>query len=181
MTYLINLLPVRAQRRRQRLRFWCLVITGTQLVVAAATLSLRINSGHESVQYWQQNEAALLQAVSQRLSGVNVLTADVNVRENARQQQLSRLAENQRWQTRLQQLATHIPDSVWLTQLHYGAGAIVATGTALNAAGLTAFSAQAWPAPGFQRAMPGAVNRNAQGQAVFSLRWPQEVPDAHRD
>lgn len=178
MTHLVNLLPRRAARLKAQLRVWSVVLIGSQLIAPAVALNLRVTSENEALRHWQYSETALEPLLDERLRTVSALAAEVKSKETAIQRQAARLAENQRWKTRLDQLASTIPDSVWLTQLQFSTGAITAIGNALNADGLSAFSSRLWPAPGFHQPRVGAVSRNAQGHAVFTLRWPTEVNDA---
>jgi len=178
MMHAVNLLPRRAARRKAQLRVWSLVLIGSQLIAPAVALNLQVNSESEALRHWQHSETVLKPLLDERLRTVSALAAEVNIKEAAIRRQAARLAENQRWKTRLDQLAATIPDNVWLTQLQFATGAITATGNALNADGLSTFSSRLWPAPGFHLPRVGAVSRNAQGHAVFTLRWSSEVNDA---
>lgn len=149
MSRLINLLPWRVQRLKQRARFWTSLFLAGIITIAAACGAWR---GY--IEYYIE-QARLAQPSPQQLE---TLRAD-NARHRQRldelamvhQQRLETIGNQaifQRWGRWLEQLAAQLPDAVWFTALRFDAGRLGMTGTSLTAEALSQWAEALKTLPG---------------------------------
>ncbi len=167
MNTLINLLPWRETRRRQRLRLGGLLAVGTALSIITLTLALRTLRQIEAAQH------------TTRLQAENQIASALSQREQALREQLRRgelqaqrarqRATTQAWQPRLLALAALLPESLWLTRLDYQPQGISLRGLSLNLKSVAALEKALAHQEGFLPAKAGATHRDAQGRWSFSF------------
>lgn len=117
MSHIVNFLPRRETRRRQRLQMAGLLILGLLLILLAALLTSRLNQrvSHSLETAKISAEEQLYTAFQQR---------ERAMRQRLQQQEQRRLRALRRektaaWQSRLQAIAALMPEHAPLTQLEY--------------------------------------------------------------
>ena len=150
MTHVVNLLPWRDLRRRQRLRYTLLLAIG--IATAGALLLASVKQRELPMRgAWQQDQ-------------------------RGRQQQRRRAAIAA-WQPRLQALAADLPAQAWLTRLEYQGVLLTLDGLALNLQALTSVEAALTRVAGFAPAKAGGTQRDAEGRWQFSFTLAEERAD----
>lgn len=117
MTYVVNLLPWRDLRRRQRLRYALLLATGIVLLVGT-TLQAGRTAGLQRdalARIHTTADAALLASLKQREQAMREAWQQ-HQRQREQRQRRSTIAA---WQPRLMALAAGLPAQAWLTRLEY--------------------------------------------------------------
>lgn len=170
----LNLIPWRARVRRQRLRFWLLLLVGSQLIALALGLRNGMARNSEFQHYWHNSDAARVTAMETRLKALTALNETLQSREQVVHQRTALLAENPRWAQRLTRLADTIPERVWLAEITFTDRQLLLQGVANEAAALMLFQRDSWMGPGFSQPTPGAISRANNGQLTFTLSWQQE-------
>lgn len=168
MSALVNFLPWRQQRRRACLRFWCGVYGLSTVLVLLVILG-----GHIILCVDKQVDTVLLLA-EQRLA--QTLTT-IKPRLEARQRQIQQAAQQEklrqqthRWQSALENLASGLPEQVWLTQMDYQQSALELTGKALSLTALTTLETTLRNSPEFEINHTGATRQDNQGNWQFHYR-----------
>ena len=175
---LINLLPWREARRRQRIRLGGLLAVGVILSIIALTLSLRTLRQVEAEQ-----RAARAQAENQIYSAF--AQREGALREQLQHgewqaQRVRRRVATQAWQPRLLALAALLPESLWLTRFDYQPQGITLSGLALNLQSVAALEKALGKLEGFLPAKAGATRRDEQGRWSFSFFLAGETGHAER-
>ena len=161
MTHVVNLLPWRDLRRRQRLRYVLLLTIGIVLLGGMGLLVSRTAR-------LQRDFLATLHT-----------TADAQLLASLKQrQQDQRRSAIAAWQPRLQALAADLPAQAWLTRLEYQGVLLTLDGLALNLQALTSVEAALTRVAGFAPAKAGGTQRDAEGRWQFSFTLTGARADA---
>ena len=161
MTHVVNLLPWRDLRRRQRLRYVLLLTIGIVLLGGMGLLVSRTAR-------LQRDFLATLHT-----------TADAQLLASLKQrQQYQRRSAIAAWQPRLQALAADLPAQAWLTRLEYQGVLLTLDGLALNLQALTSVEAALTRVAGFAPAKAGGTQRDAEGRWQFSFTLTGARADA---
>lgn len=180
--YMVNLLPWRLHRQRQRNRFWGGVTLATALVLLLMTLLCRhrIQTEQRIVHLRQDADATLLAALNQRHA--ERMQAQQHLQQQAKREQ--QRAATREWQRVLTQVAEQMPDGAWLTQLHYQPGELTQpgkltlAGIATSLAALSRLDGALSQIPGFHPGTAGATTRDAQGRWQFQQPLIQDAAHA---
>ena len=165
MSHIVNFLPWRETRRKQRLRIGGLVSVGLLLILLAALLAPRLN---KRTAHW---------LATVKLNADNQLYSALQQRERTMRQQLQH-REQQRlrrlrrektaaWQPRLQEIAARMPEDAWLPHLEYRQNALSLSGLTLNLKGLAALEKALANISGFLPAKAGETHRDSEGRWLF--------------
>jgi pilus assembly protein HofN len=179
MSGLINLLPWRAQRLKQRMILWTSLFLAGLITIAAVCGMWR---GY--IEYCLE-QGRLAQPSPQQLK---TLRGD-NARQRQRLDELAvehqqRLATRkaqatfQRWGQRLEQLAAQLPDAVWFTALRFDAGRLEITGKSLTLEALSQWAETLKALPGAGMLHQGATARDSDGAWQFHWSLTLEPDDA---
>ena len=192
MTHVVNLLPWRDLRRRQRLRYVLLLTIGIVLLGGMGLLVSRTAR-------LQRDFLATLHttADAQLLALVwnNLLSNAVKFTEPHGKISLSLRTQREfaviqvsdtgcgippiaAWQPRLQALAADLPAQAWLTRLEYQGVLLTLDGLALNLQALTSVEAALTRVAGFAPAKAGGTQRDAEGRWQFSFTLTGARADA---
>lgn len=170
MSVLINLLPWRAQRLKHRARFWAGAAIVGLAVISMACGGWRWHLGRLIAQ------TALLQPSLAQLVALRAMNTHKQKQLDARvanhQQRLAarhRQQALQVWRHRLQLIAERLPDTIWLTALHFGEGKLEIDGKALSADGLSRWADFLKTLPGARELQQGATTRDAD--AHWNFHW----------
>lgn len=176
MVQIVNFLPWRETRRRQRLQMGGLLVAGFLLILLALLVTSRLNR--------QVNHA--FETV--RINAENRLYTAFQQRERVMQQQLQqyeRLRQSRRrrektaaWQPGLRMIAARLPAQAWLTHLEYRQNALLLRGLTLNIKGLAALDKALENITGFRPAQAGETHRDSEGRWLFSFSMAGESEDA---
>lgn len=179
MSGLINLLPWRAQRLKQRVTLWASLFLVGLITIAAACgawrgyIEYHLEQGRLALPSPQQLETLRDDNTRQR-QRLDELAAE-------HQQRLATLkaqATFQRWAQRLEQLATQLPDAVWFTALRFDAGRLEITGKSLTPEALSRWADTLKTLPGAGVLHQGATARDSDGAWQFHWSLTLESDDA---
>ncbi|MCH9420049.1 MULTISPECIES: PilN domain-containing protein [Klebsiella] len=176
MTYVVNLLPWRDLRRRQRLRYALLLATGIVLLVGT-TLQAGRTAGLQRdalARIHTTADAALLASLKQREQAMREAWQQHQRRREQRQRRSTIAA----WQPRLMALAAGLPAQAWLTRLEYQGAHLTLHGLALNLQALARVEAALASVAGFAPAKAGGTQRDAEGRWRFSFTLSGARADA---
>ena len=170
MTHVVNLLPWRDLRRRQRLRYVLLLTIGIVLLGGMGLLVSRTAR-------LQRDFLATLHttADAQLLASLKREAWQQHQRQRQQYQRRSAIAA---WQPRLQALAADLPAQAWLTRLEYQGVLLTLDGLALNLQALTSVEAALTRVAGFAPAKAGGTQRDAEGRWQFSFTLTGARADA---
>ena len=186
--YMVNLLPWRLHRQRQRNRFWGGVTLATALVLLLMTLLCRhrIQTEQRIVHLRQDADATLLAVLNQRHA--ERMQVQQRLQQQAKREQ--QRAATREWQRVLTQVGEQMPDGAWLTQLHYQPGKLTQpgeltqpgkltlAGIATSLAALSRLDGALSQIPGFHPGTAGATTRDAQGRWQFQQPLIQDADHA---
>ena len=179
MAALVNFLPWRDVRRRQRVRIGMWYAIGLVLALLMVTVTQRLarDAGEALVVVRMAADNQLSAALSQRES---LLLEQQQQREQRRQRQ-QRRALTEVWHQRLQTIATRLPSQAWLTRLEYQPDALTLSGRALNLNAVAGAEQLLSAVSGFRPARAGETRRGEKGDWQFSFSLAGEHADAsHR-
>lgn len=176
MNGLINLVPWREERVRQRARRW-----GALFIVILGIMAL---SG--GIWRWRiENHIVQATLYSSSQEQLNTLRAygehqQKRLDEITRRQQQQRAAQRhqqifERWQHRLEQLALRLPPTLWLSALRYDSGQLEMTGKSLTAQALRQWAQALASLPGLSGLRQGATTRDAE--AIWHFSWTLAIGD----
>ncbi len=161
-----NLLPWRRRQKRDCLRFWAVLFSGTLLL-----LLMLWSTGRAS-------DPLLVRAATLRHASDRVLHQALEKRQKqwrafeAQRQQQQRWAQQKAktmaWKPVLTALAAAIPEQTWLAHLRYQQSTLSLSGYALTLPALSALEAALRQLPGFTLGAPGEMRKDAQGRWQFS-------------
>lgn len=176
MSQLVNFLPWRETRRRQRLQMTGLLIVGLLLILFAALLASRFNSKAEHAL-----DTAKINADSRLESAFQQRERDM--RQSLQQQEQRRLRLQRRdktaaWQTRLQGIAALIPAQAWLTHLEYRQDTLLLSGLTLNLKEVAALEKALRKISGFRPPRTGETQRDSEGRWLFHFSMTGESANA---
>ena len=176
MSQIVNFLPWRETRRRQRLRSGGLVLVGFLLVLLMAWFASRMNSrvSHSLEAERASAESQLYNAFQQR---ERVMRQRLQQHERLRQRQ-QRREITAAWQPRLLEVAARLPEQAWLTSLEYRQNALTLGGLTLNLKALTTLEKALEGISGFHPAKAGETHRDSEGRWLFSFSMAGERTDA---
>ena len=176
MSHIVNFLPWRETRRRQRLQMAGLLILGLLLILLAALLTSRLNQrvSHSLETAKTSAEDQLYTAFQQR---------ERAMRQRLQQQEQRRLRALRRektaaWQSRLQAIAALMPEHAWLTQLEYRQNTLWLSGLTLNLKGLSALEKALGRLPGLRPPRAGETHRDGEGRWLFHFSMAGEDDNA---
>ncbi|SSF42267.1 Type IV pilus biogenesis protein PilO [Klebsiella quasipneumoniae] len=161
MTHVVNLLPWRDLRRRQRLRYTLLLAIGIVLL-AGMTLQVGRTAGLQRdalARLHATADAALLASLKQREQAMR----EAWQQHQRQREQLQRRSTIAAWQPRLMALAADLPAQAWLTRLEYQGARLTLDGLALNLQALAGVEASLASVTGFAPAKAGGTQRDAEG------------------
>lgn len=130
MTHVVNLLPWRDLRRRQRLRYVLLLTIGIVLLGGMGLLvsrTARLQRDFLATLHTTA-DAQLLASLKQREQAMR----EAWQQHQRQRQQYQRRSAIAAWQPRLQALAADLPAQAWLTRLEYQGVLLTLDGLALN-------------------------------------------------
>lgn len=176
MSHSVNFLPWRETRRRQRLQMAGVLIIGLLLILLAALLVSRLN---------KQGSHAL---ETVRISADDLLYTALQQRERAIRQLLQqqeqqrlryrRLQKSAAWQSRLQAIASRMPEQAWLTHLHYRQNTLMLRGLTLNLKGLAELEKALGNIAGLRPPRAGETHRDSEGRWLFHFSMDDEDDNA---
>lgn len=171
MSVLVNFLPWRQQQRRACLRFWCGVFSVSTVLVLLVTLAWNIILRAD-----KQVDTVLRQAEQQLAQALAAMKPRLEARQRQAQQaaQQDKLRQQtRRWQSALENLASGLPEQVWLTQMDYQQSALELTGKALTFTALSTLETALRNSPVFEINHTGATRQDTQGywQFQYRLAW----------
>jgi len=172
----VNLMPWREQHQHRCRRFWLFFLVLAGAGVALVTMGLQANARLERQlsSLWLQSDTQVLAGMTARESHFNVLRERwVQQQAIARRRQMTRV-----WQTRLRALAERMPDSAWLTTLHFRQGRLELTGLTRSFAALRELEQALRTVHGFHLQPTGSTERNAQGLWQFHYQLDGEGGNA---
>ncbi|HHC3540734.1 TPA: PilN domain-containing protein [Klebsiella pneumoniae] len=176
MTHVVNLLPWRDLRRRQRLRYVLLLTIGIVLLGGMGLLvsrTARLQRDFLATLHTTA-DAQLLASLKQREQAMR----EAWQQHQRQRQQYQRRSEIAAWQPRLQALAADLPAQAWLTRLEYQGVLLTLDGLALNLQALTSVEAALTRVAGFAPAKAGGTQRDAEGRWQFSFTLTGARADA---
>ena len=179
MSRLINLLPWRAQRVKQRAIFWA-----SLFLAGIVTIAVACGAWRGYIEYHIE-QARLAQPSPQQLETLR----DDNARQRQRLDELAVVHQQrvvtignqtafQRWGRRLEQLAAQLPDVVWFTALRFDAGRLDITGMSLTAEALSQWAETLKALPGAGVLHQGATTHNSDTTWQFHWTLTLEPDDA---
>ena len=169
MTHVVNLLPWRDLRRRQRLRYVLLLTIGIVLLGGMGLLvsrTARLQRDFLATLHTTA-DAQLLASLKQREQAMR----EAWQQHQRQRQQYQRRSAIAAWQPRLQAQA-------WLTRLEYQGVLLTLDGLALNLQALTSVEAALTRVAGFAPAKAGGTQRDAEGRWQFSFTLTGARADA---
>ncbi len=175
MTHVVNLLPWRDLRRRQRLRYVLLLTIGIVLLGGMGLLvsrTARLQRDFLATLHTTA-DAQLLASLKQREQAMREAWQQ-HQRQRQQYQRRSAIAARQ---PGLQALAADLPAQAWLTRLEYGV-LLTLDGPALNLQALTSVEAALTRVAGFAPAKAGGTQRDAEGRWQFSFTLTGARADA---
>lgn len=175
-TRLINLMPWRERRQQARRRFragfFVFMGIGLLLLIMAVHMFLRLE--RQAARLWLQSEIGVTEGLSAREPHFRLLHKQWAQRQARMQrQQLTR-----DWQSRLATLAQRMPDSAWLTSLHFRQGQLELAGLTYSFSALAELEQTLKILPGFRLRQTGATERDAQGRWQFRYQLDKDAGDA---
>lgn len=176
MTHVVNLLPWRDLRRRQRLRYALLFAIGIVLLGGGSLLVNRTaRMQHDFLATLHATaDAQLLASLKQREQAMR----EAWQQHQRQRQQYQRRSAIAAWQPRLQALAADLPAQAWLTRLDYQEAFLTLNGLALNLQALASVENVLASVPGFAPAKAGGTQRDAEGRWQFSFTLAGERSNA---
>ncbi len=176
MSHIVNFLPWRETRRRQRLQMAGLLILGLLLILLAALLTSRLNQrvSHSLETAKTSAEEQLYTAFQPR---------ERAMRQRLQQQEQRRLRALRRektaaWQSRLQAIAALMPEHAWLTQLEYRQNTLVLSGLTLHLNGLAELEKAPGSVAGLRPPKAGETHRDGEGRWLFHFSMAGEDDNA---
>ncbi|HCT5958348.1 TPA: PilN domain-containing protein [Klebsiella pneumoniae] len=172
MTHVVNLLPWRDLRRRQRLRYVLLLTIGIVLLGGMGLLvsrTARLQRDFLATLHTTA-DAQLLASLKQREQAMR----EAWQQHQRQRQQYQRRSAIAAWQPRLQALAADLR----LTRLEYQGVLLTLDGLALNLQALTSVEAALTRVAGFAPAKAGGTQRDAEGRWQFSFTLTGARADA---
>ncbi|ELY6274729.1 PilN domain-containing protein [Cronobacter muytjensii] len=176
----VNLLPWRHVRRRTRLIRWgTFFLLSAWVTALAAGMTYRVIAGQQRV-LQQRLEAQTLAITAQKAQLQQAKNAEAAYESlKARwQQRERRRQEVAAWQQRLMTLADALPESLWLTGMHFHDNRLEITGNAYEPQALTLFEEKLRGLAPFTRLTPGETRREQEGYWRFSVSLQKEAADA---
>ena len=130
MEQMINLLPWREQRQQACRRFWGQLLAYAVGLMALITLGCQVKAGQDKqiATLWLQSDAQMLSALKAKQPHFQA-QHQLWLKQQARMQ---RHNQTRQWQQRLAELAEKMPDSAWLTEVHFSARATQRVGDCQN-------------------------------------------------
>lgn len=176
MAALVNFLPWRDVRRRQRVRIGVLYAIGLGLSLLTIAVAQRVahDADEALVVVRMAADNQLFAALSQRES----LLLERRQQREQRHQRQQRRALTESWHQRLQTIAARLPPQAWLTRLEYQRDALTLNGMALNLNAVSGLQQLLSTVSGFQPARAGETRRGEQGYWQFSFSLAGEHVDA---
>lgn len=172
----VNLMPWRELRQHRCRRFWIFFLLLAGAGVALTTMGLQAGARLERQlsAVWLQADIQLLAVITARESHFKLLRQRwVQQQAIAGRRQMTRA-----WQARLSALAERLPDSAWLTTLHFRQGRLELAGLTRSFAALSEFEQALSAMHGFRLQPTGSMERNAQGQWQFHYQLDREGDNA---
>ena len=175
MTHVVNLLPWRDLRRRQRLRYVLLLTIGLVLLGGMGLLvsrTARLQRDFLATLHTTA-DAQLLASLKQREQAMR----EAWQQHQRQRQQYQRRSAIAAWQPRLLALAADLPAQAWLTRLDYQGAVLTVNGLALNLQALAGLERILTNVAGFAPAKAGGTQRDAEGRWQFSFTLAEERAD----
>jgi pilus assembly protein HofN len=163
MTAVVNFLPWREARRRQRLRIVLLYAVGFLLILLTIA----------PVKRAERHAVEALTAV--RAAAENQLWSALRQRESM---MLQKRALTEAWQSRLWAIAAQLPEQAWLTRLEYQRDTLMLSGLALNLKAVAGLEKALSAVAGFKPARADETRRGEQGRWQFRFSLSGEHADA---
>ncbi len=176
MSHIVNFLPWRETRRRQRLQMAGLLILGLLLILLAALLTSRLNQrvSHSLETAKISAEDQLYTAFQQR---ERAMRARLQQQEQRRLRALRR-EKTAAWQPTLQAIASRMPEHAWLTLLEYRQNTLLLSGLTLHLKGLAEIEKALGSVAGFRPPMAGETYRDSEGRWLFHFSMAEEDDNA---
>lgn len=176
MSHIVNFLPWRETRRRQRLRMAGLLIVGLLLILLVAILALRLNQrvSHSLETAKISAEDQLYTAFQQR---ERAMRARLQQQEQRRLRALRR-EKTAAWQPKLQAIASRMPEHAWLTLLEYRQNTLLLSGLTLHLKGLAELEKALGSVAGLRPPKAGETHRDSEGRWLFHFSMAEEDDNA---
>ncbi len=174
--HVVNLIPWREQRRYHCRRFWLLFFVLALMGISLVTMGWQGSASlrRQDASLWLQSDADVLSRIASREPLFQAKHAQwLKLQASARQRQITRL-----WHQRLGALAERMPESAWLTTLHFHEGKLELMGATRSFAALSQLEQALSTTQGFRLQPTGATERDAQGHWQFRYQLEKETEDA---
>ncbi|HGL4054466.1 TPA: PilN domain-containing protein [Citrobacter koseri] len=175
MSHPVNFLPWRQSRRRECLRFWSVMFSGSLL------LTIALGCIHEVTLTAQKRvDAQWSIAEKERAAALLAIQPRLQQRQTAWQQALQQQTEyeqTRRWQSVLEGMAALLPEQAWLTRLSWQQGTLELEGYATTFLALNTLETALRRHPDFPLAGSGATQQDAQGRWQFHYRLKRSLAD----
>lgn len=172
MEQTINLLPWREQRQQACRRFWGQLLAYAVGLMALITLVFQVKAGQDKqvATLWLQSDAQMLSALKAKQPHFQAQHLSW-LKQQARMQ---RHNQTRQWQQRLAELAEKMPDSAWLTEMHFQQGQLSVSGIARTFQSLSELEKALDTTAGFRLRQTGSTGRDAQGRWQFHYQLNKE-------
>ncbi|STB46752.1 fimbrial protein HofN [Citrobacter koseri] len=168
MSHPVNFLPWRQSRRRECLRFWSVMFSGSLL------LTIALACIHEVTLTAQKRvDAQWSIAEKERAAALLAIQPRLQQRQTAWQQALQRQTEyeqTRRWQSVLEGMAALLPEQAWLTRLSWQQGTLELEGYATTFLALNTLETALRRHPDFLLAGSGQRSRMRRDAGNFITR-----------
>ncbi|ECF5954367.1 pilus assembly protein PilN [Salmonella enterica subsp. salamae] len=177
MAHSVNLLPWRQQRYAACLRRWCVVWGASLLLIAElATMARSVFLSEEKI------NDRLLAADKGCAAALAAGLPRLQQRQRQQQAWLQRQAQReltQRWQPILTDLASLLPEQVWLTSLNYQQETLELEGLARTFDALLTLETSLRHYARFPLSRTGATRQDAQGRWQFHYQLTRSAEREH--
>ncbi len=179
----INLLPVRAEKKRETLRQQALLAVGILLILAAGIVTVHLTLTAQ-IDDLEQRIASRRAEIS-RLKAIIGEVQEFKKKKRALEEKIeviSKLEARQRGPSRvLHELATIIPEKIWIEKLKDSGGALSLEGIAIDNQTIARFMTSMEASPLFQGVrleVTRQVNRGGVNLKSFAIRAGVVYPKA---
>ena len=172
MEQMINLLPWREQRQQACRRFWGRLLVSVVGMTTLAIVLFHTKTGQDKqiATLWLQSDTQILSALKSKQPHCQALR-QLWLKQQARMQ---RHNQTRQWQQRLAGLAEKMPDSAWLTEMHFQQGQFSVSGLARTFQSLSELEQALEMTDGFRLRQAGSTERDAQGRWQFHYQLNKE-------
>lgn len=174
----VNLIPWRERQRHRCRRFWMafFIFAGVAVLLVVPAMKAKASLGRQQAALWLQSEADVLNRITSREPHFRALREQwLKQQARVRQREATRS-----WHDRLNAFAERMPDSAWLTTLHFRQGQLELEGLTRSFAALSELEQALAMTQGFRLQPTGATERDEQGHWRFRYQLNKEAYGAPR-